>query len=325
MKKLTIIFVLIMVFSAGYTMAKEFAVDIAGDAVKDFVTEIDFSPGQQVSLDIYLSDISAQNSVGVWFDWTGSTDLISYVSGGRAFTDGSEGLIGPWLPDSGYIVNEPAGPGTVTIGVGNLGGAFPDGDGDLIIGRITLECTGEGDAIITIGCLPGAPCTFPPGVGDPVPPTTLTIHQTYIDTDNDGVQDYLDTCPLIPNGPELGICYNAPDAGNTCLSTDDCEECCMNQEDYVCNCKSDFNCDLNVDAIDVSEFLNEFGRSQYLIPCANDDPCIADYECDADVDADDARQFLSDFSGRFFCGPSFCLSPCITCIEDNFVYACTYE
>jgi len=145
------------------------------------------------------------------------------------------------------------------------------------------------------------------------------------DYDSDGIHNLDDTCPLIPNGPELGICYNAPDAGNTCLSTDDCDECCMNQEDYVCNCKSDFNCDLNVDAIDVSEFLNEFGRSQYLIPCANDDPCRADYACDGDVDADDAREFLFDFSGRFFCGPSFCLSPCITCIEDNFVYACTYE
>jgi hypothetical protein len=99
----------------------------------------------------------------------------------------------------------------------------------------------------------------------------------------------------------------------------------MNQESYVCRCKSDFTCDLNVDAIDVAEFLNNFGRNQYLIPCTNDYPCRADYECDGDVDAEDAREFLLDFSGRFFCGPTFCLSPCITCIEDNFVYACTYE
>ena len=145
------------------------------------------------------------------------------------------------------------------------------------------------------------------------------------DTDNDGAGDLCDNCPLIPNGPELGICYNAPDAGNTCLSTADCDECLMNQEGYACNCKSDFTCDLNVDANDVAEFLDNFGRSRYLLPCTNDDPCRPDYACDGDVDADDAGEFLLDFSGRFFCGPTFCLNPCITCIEDNFVYACSYE
>jgi len=159
--------------------------------------------------------------------------------------------------------------------------------------------------------------------------TSITTTVDPNDTDSDGVPDDEDNCPLIPNGPELGVCYAtsySSDIGMTCVSNDACDgECVMNQEEYVCDCKSSFDCDLNVDAYDVSTFINNFGRNSYFQPCTNDQPCIADYECDSDVDADDVNEFLLDFSGRFLCGPSFCLFPCISCIEGDYVYSCTYE
>ena len=60
-----------------------------------------------------------------------------------------------------------------------------------------------------------------------------------IDSDLDGIPDYLDNCPNTPNGPLLGTCMPGSDkAGATCHSDADCVngcssngKCSMNQED----------------------------------------------------------------------------------------------
>jgi hypothetical protein len=77
-----------------------------------------------------------------------------------------------------------------------------------------------------------------------------------------------------------------------------------------CDCEGNFDGDLDVDAEDVSEFLNHFGRSQFFNPCTNQDPCSGDFTCDADVDADDVTMFLEDF------GRSQFFNPCSVCTRD---------
>jgi len=53
------------------------------------------------------------------------------------------------------------------------------------------------------------------------------------DTDSDGIQDTLDNCPLVPNGPDRGTCTGEDD-GFKCYSDSECpagEQCSMAQED----------------------------------------------------------------------------------------------
>jgi glucose/arabinose dehydrogenase len=80
-------------------------------------------------------------------------------------------------------------------------------------------------------------------------------------------------------------------------------------------CEGNFDCDEDVDAEDVTEFLNHFGRGQYFNPCTNPDPCGGDFTCDGDVDADDVTTFLEDFGrGRYF-------NPCPLCDGESW---CVY-
>ena len=70
----------------------------------------------------------------------------------------------------------------------------------------------------------------------------------------------------------------------------------------ICSyCEGNFDGDLDVDADDVTEFLNHFGRGKYFRPCTNPDLCSGDFICDGDVDASDITVFLHDFGrGQYF-------------------------
>ena len=177
MKRLSILCSVIIVCCAGYATAQpNYQVDVAGDGGKSFVTEVDISACNQRTLDIYLADVGApQHAGGAWLDFTDSTADIAYVSAGRALTDGSEGPTGPWDPAAGVLVNEPAGAGTVMYVVG-APAAAPDGDGDLIIGTITLESIGWHDATVTITTIPSV-ATWTPIDDATVVSAALVIHQ----------------------------------------------------------------------------------------------------------------------------------------------------
>jgi hypothetical protein len=154
MKMLLIICSLIMVLGVGYAQAQQY--EIAPADTKYFTTTDSLVPGQQACYDIWLTGAgAAQNAGGAWIDFTGSVDVISYVSAGRALSNGSEGPTGPWDPAAGVLINEPAGPGTLMYVVANLAGAPPDGDGDIIVGRLCMQCEGFGDAQIHVTTIPG--------------------------------------------------------------------------------------------------------------------------------------------------------------------------
>ena len=102
------------------------------------------------------------------------------------------------------------------------------------------------------------------------------------DSDGDGGVEPCDNCPNHPNGPLLGTCTNGT-IGQICTSNEQCDItvgdgfCSMNQEDNyppggnglgdACECEGDFNRDGNVDAEDVTKFLEDFGRNQFNNPC----------------------------------------------------------
>jgi len=175
MKRLLIVCAVLIVFSVGTAHAQQY--EVAPSGTKNFTTAEGIAPGGTISLDIWLTDVDAsQSSGGVWIDFSGSLADISIVSAGRAFQDGSEGVVGPWTNGAGANVSMPAGPGTHMLGVANLGGAAPDGDGDLIIGNVTFQNTGPDDATVNFTTLP-AFATWSPIDDTDVIPGSLLIHQ----------------------------------------------------------------------------------------------------------------------------------------------------
>ena len=155
MKKLSIISACALLFGlmAGPVMAQTYIFDVDPTAGKDIQTDITISAFDSVTLDMYLSGAGApQNAGGFWLDFTGSTADISYVSATQA--------IPPWIA-GGVIVNEPAGPGTLLMQNANLGsGAAPDGDGDILIGSVTLQGTSVVPATLTLSIVPGGSPTL---------------------------------------------------------------------------------------------------------------------------------------------------------------------
>jgi hypothetical protein len=118
------------------------------------------------------------------------------------------------------------------------------------------------------------------------------------DSDSDEVGDVCDNCPALANTSQEDT---SPPQGNGIGD--------------ACDCEGDFNCDGNVDATDVTSFLNDFGRSTFFNPCTNVDPCNGDFDCNVNVDADDVTKFLEDF------GRSQFFNPCPACTEGKW---CSY-
>jgi hypothetical protein len=125
-------------------------------------------------------------------------------------------------------------------------------------------------------------------------PGELCFH----DADSDGMPDTRDNCPATPN-PNQEDTY--PPQGNGIGD--------------ACDCESDFTCDGDVDADDLAQLLNHFGRSRFTLPCTNDDQCPGDFTCDADVDAEDVTKSLEDFGRNQFD------TPCPRCVVGNW---CVY-
>jgi len=106
------------------------------------------------------------------------------------------------------------------------------------------------------------------------------------DADSDSIPDVWDNCPAQPNADQEDT---YPPQGNG--------------RGDLCDCESDFTCDGDVDAADLAELLNHFGRSRFNLPCTHDDQCSGDFTCDADVDAEDVTKSLEDFGRNQFNNP----------------------
>jgi len=147
------------------------------------------------------------------------------------------------------------------------------------------------------------------------------------DSDGDGYGDpgfggtcLADNCPDHPNSRVLGSCTSG-DFGDTCTRNNQCDSapgagdgfCSMHQEDTyppggndigdACDCEANFDCDEDVDAADVTTFLDDFGRNSYNDPCETGYQCNGDFGCDGDVDAEDVTKFLEDFGRNTYNNP----------------------
>jgi hypothetical protein len=157
------------------------------------------------------------------------------------------------------------------------------------------------------------------------------------DADDDGIPDELDNCLNYPNGPLRGSCTESVgtnlmvSTGQFCTVDADCdpgEFCEKTQADTyppggngigdACDCEADFDCDdtgFDVDALNVGQFLWDFGRSLFNNPCTAARPCFGDVNCDGNVDAGDVPKVLEDF------GRTIYVNPCPACIPGDW---CVY-
>jgi hypothetical protein len=243
MKKLLMVCAIVLLFGAGTAFAQEAPTYRFAEAgTKNFFdSETTVTVGDQINLDLYLTNVDVpQNAGGAWIDFSASTAGISYVSGGRCLTPDTESCAGPWILPGGLFLNEPLGAGTVLYQVGNLGGAAPDGDGDLIVGTLTLECIAAGDVTVVLDVSDLVAFWTPINDADVVP-ASLLIHQEGQPCIND---DFCDD-GLFCTGVETcvgGVCQDGldPDCDDGVVCTDDS---CDEDNDECANTPNDGNCD----------------------------------------------------------------------------------
>ena len=247
------IWMLIAGFMIAPARGAYYAMDIDPSSNKNFQSSVSITAGQQVTLDIYLRGVSqAQIAGGAWLDWSGSTSLISYVSAGRAFINGSEGVTGPWTSGAGALVYEPIGlTGRLMYVVINPGGAQPVG-GDLIVGRVVLHCEGPGDAQIFIATIAegsgdDSVITWAPLNDNEVNPTYFTIHQQ-CSNDSDCDDNSLCTQDHCVSGScQPGTPVNCDDGDGCTVDTCDPQQGCLHTPIPNCECDSNSDCtDYNV-------------------------------------------------------------------------------
>ncbi len=269
MKKLLMVSAIILLFGAGAALAQP-NYQFAPAGTKDFTTEETISVNDTISLDIWLKDAGAtQNSGGAWIDFSGSIAKISYVSAGRALTDGSEGPTGNWSPGAGAFINEPFGVGTVLMVNVNLAGAAPDGEGDIIVGTITLECTAGGDATVNLTTIPEVP-TWGPLSDEDVVPVSLTIIQQQTCTEDSECDDgeYCNGAETCDDGvTDLCLAGTPPVCDDGVGCTDDS---CDEVNDECVNAVNNGNCD-------DGDFCTGVETCDPDLDCqAGDDPCPDD-------------------------------------------------
>lgn len=296
MKKLSIMCAFVLVF--GLMASQAFGLSYCKDVlepgnsggwaglVKSFDDEYTVSPGDTFDVDIWINGApGGANLGGFWIDFTDSTDKIAYVGCGRYYSDGTEAGPGPWDPGSGgNIVNEPAGVGTLMVTIGFLAGAgaMPDGDGDIIIAKVTFECIAAGDANIKVNPIAGFDAWSPNTIWPDTPAdedaeigeNTLVIHQEVECVTADDCPYHADG--LVCTGDQSCIankCIPPTIAGpfNPCDDTNDCtlnicEEPTPPDVDPVCT----YPCDVA-------------GLTGPTDPCCTDAACENEDICAAQV------------------------------------------
>ena len=276
-------------------------------SLKTFDDEWTMEVGDEVEFDIWINDVShSLLTAGFWIEYDPS--VVSIV--GVDVYDNYDSPPGPWEVAFTTIVPDAGGTGTYMVNVGaTLIPVSPDGDGDIIIGKVLFRC--EGDATITISTIPGLDTI----VGDTtvfdseIIPNTITVHQIIADSDADDIPDYEDNCPNVPNGSNLGTCVKSNFFSNwiicinsDCLSNDNCEideTCQKNQEDRDGDGLGDV-CDNCPNQPNPNQEDNYPSQGNGI---GDDCDCEGDFDCDTDIDGSDAAAFKADFGRSPFNRP----------------------
>jgi hypothetical protein len=265
MKALLIMWMLLLV--PGLVFSPVFAVEYCKDflesgnpggwydnSLKTFDDEWTMEVGGEVELDIWVNDVPfALLSGGFWIEYDPSKVSIVSVD----VYDGFNGPPGPWEVAFTLKVPDAGGPGTYLVAVSPpLIPAAPDGDGDLIIGKIRFHCESEGDAIITISTIPGLD-TF-------VADTTVFDHdmfpnQIVIHQQQDVCEGDFD-CDQDCDGADAAVFKSG--FGRSPFS----DPCTLQNP-----CIGDFDGDEDCDGTDAAVIKLDFGRSPFSDPCP---PCV---------------------------------------------------
>jgi len=269
-------------------------------SLKTWDEEWSLDVGEEIYLDIWIDIWCSLIVGGFWVESDpGSISILDV----QAY-DG-DGLPGPWDPGYTSIIEEPGGPGTYMVGVGNFATVPPDPGGDIILGRVHLRYEGGGDTQISISTIPG----FDTIVCDTevwwIEPNTITIHQKECITDGDcndglwctendvcsnGVCRYTDRdCSGVGNQCNDGVCN---ESSNSCiiLPKPDGTPC-----DDGLYCNGDDTCgggDCSVHTSDPCTYCSSYGCScdEFRNFCVG---CTGDSECDGICSPGETGPFCS--------------------------------
>jgi hypothetical protein len=166
MRKLLIICILMLFFGplSSSIYAIQYCKDFLGScnpggwgtSVKSFDEEFGVGDYSNYEIDIWLNDVPTPLlTAGFWVEYDSTQIDIEDV----LIYDSSD-LPGPWNPEFSLKIPEPYGSGTYFVAVaGWLTPSYipiiPDSDGDIIIARLQLYCSGAGVSGMRISTIPG--------------------------------------------------------------------------------------------------------------------------------------------------------------------------
>ena len=188
------------------------------ESLKTFDDEKIIAQSETLKMDIWLQDVTEPLiTAGFWMEFDASH--MSIIR--------SDIYNGPWDAGMSQAVENPQGPGSYMVTVGNLSTASPDSEGDIILAKVLFQCTSSDDLSITLTTIPD----FDTVVGNSAEvydaemiPHTITLSPTGGDTT--GCDDDI-VCTIDSSGPE-DQCLNIPDDtlcddGLFCNGTETCD------------------------------------------------------------------------------------------------------
>ena len=195
---------------------------------KTFEESWTLNAGDTVEVDIWITDVPEESLLTAGFTIEFDPSLVAVTD--FMVYDGTDGPQGPWAPPSTFIeVDDPVQDiyGWLMV-TSNLACAEVDGDGDIILAKVTFECQSPGDAAILISPIDGfdtvAGCEVGLIYDSQIVPNTVTIHQISCLVDADCDDNNLCTVEICDQG--TGTCLIAPglecNDDNLC-TTDTCD------------------------------------------------------------------------------------------------------
>jgi len=228
-------------------------------SLKTFDDETAIAQSETIEMDIWLRDVAEPLiTAGFWMEFDASQmDIIS-----------TDVYSQPWDPGMSQTVENPQGPGSYMVTLGNLSSASPDGEDDIILAKVMFQCTSFDDVTVTLATIPN----FDTVVGDStgvydseIAPHTITLYPT---GGGPAVCDDGIACTIDSSGLD-GQCVNIPDDslcddGLFCNGTETCDPLsgCQAGSDF---CKPQEECEEETDeCIPIDE--------PCIPPCNGEDP-----------------------------------------------------
>ncbi len=229
------------------------------ESLKTFDDETTIAQSETVGMDIWLGDVAEPLiTAGFWMEFDASQmDIIS-----------TDVYSQPWDSGMSQTVENPQGPGSYMVTLGNLSSASPDGEDDIILAKVMFQCTSFDDVTVTLATIPN----FDTVVGDStgvydseIAPHTINFYPT---GGGPAVCDDGIACTIDSSGPD-GQCVNIPDDslcddGLFCNGTETCDPLsgCQAGSDF---CNPQEECDEETD-----ECIPTDGPC--IPPCNGEDP-----------------------------------------------------